>query len=66
MFYDEFVELLEKLGSPGELTAAALLELFTGQDADGYTWYMRLLTSGKMLMRGSVRRFVAGSTLPSS
>mmetsp|Transcript_12813 Transcript_12813/g.20900 ORF Transcript_12813/g.20900 Transcript_12813/m.20900 type:complete len:296 (+) Transcript_12813:125-1012(+) len=49
MFYDEFIELLEKLGTPGELTAAALLDLFTGQDADGYTWYMRLLTSGYLI-----------------
>lgn len=54
MFYDEFVELLSAL-VPGEgegavppMTAASLLELFTGgqQQADCYTWYMRLLTAG--------------------
>jgi len=64
MFYDELVELLQSLlappggaeaetgaetGAAGALTAASLLELFTGQQADMYTWYMRLLTAGRNL-----------------
>ena len=60
MFYDEFVELLVALvpgqGQRGEgrspVTAASLLELFTGeqqQQADCFTWYMRLLTAGNEL-----------------
>jgi hypothetical protein len=50
MFYDEFVELLERLAVPGELDAHSLLQLFNaGQEADCYTWYMRLLTAGSVV-----------------
>ena len=55
MFYDEFVELLERLAVPGELDAHSLLQLFNaGQEADCYTWYMRLLTAGSVVWCGVV------------